>query len=102
MGLKSVEAEDWINLATDAYDKALKHIRMLPPSKHDLLLENAGKSYAIKGEIYHKNDQSTLAKIYIKQALRLFERALEINPLYSKEIAIHRKKLHQLTNGVPS
>jgi tetratricopeptide (TPR) repeat protein len=99
---RTARAKDLLFLAGEAYDRALESLETLPPAFQDELLRNAGLSYAWKGEIYRDNRKNILAKVYFKQALRLFERALEMDPLYSGEIALQRQKLLEFTAALPS
>lgn len=82
-----------LNKAIEFLNQSQRLIQDLPSVKYYLFYNRLGEAYFFRGKQYLKQGDKEKASSDVQEAIFLFEKALELNPLYGKEPAVNRVKL---------
>jgi chemotaxis methyl-accepting protein methylase len=82
------------------YQKALPLLNHLPPLRRSGLLEDAGLSRMLSGRLKRDAGQEEPATQDFLSALHLFEKSLQINPLYGNRVAQYRNRLIEISEAI--
>lgn len=83
----------YLNKAIDFLNQSQGLIQDLPSVKYYLFYNRMGKAYFLRAKQYLKHGDKGKASKDIQEAFLMFEKALELNPLYGKEPAANRGEL---------